>query len=87
MAMCQHEDFVAKVGVARLEDTGGFMAEITINCSQCGLPFQFLGLKPGIDTQGATISLDGLEARIAIVPEGSRPNPGQRMAFGVTRSH
>lgn len=85
--MCQHEDFKASVDVARLEDVGGFMAEIKIECSQCGLPFQFLGLEPGLDMQGATVSLDALEARIAIVPNGSRPNPGQRMAFGVKRSH
>jgi hypothetical protein len=83
--MCKHEDFKANVGVARLEDSGGFVAEITVKCSQCGLPFQFLGLEPGIDTQGASVSIDGLEARIAIVPNGSRPNPMQRMAFGVRK--
>ena len=84
--MCQHEVFVATIGGARLEDTGGFMVEITVNCSQCGLPLQFLGLEPGLDAQGTMISLDGLEARIAIVPNGSRPNSGKRMTFGVTRS-
>ncbi len=59
------------------------MAEITINCSQCGKPFQFLGLQAGVDTQGATVSIDGLEARIGISPEGVRPNPFQKMSFGV----
>ena len=29
--MCTHEDFDANVAVARLEDTGGFMADITIS--------------------------------------------------------
>lgn len=82
---CKHEDFHAKVGVARLEDSGGFMAEITIKCAQCGLPFQFLGLPPGLDMQGATVGIDGLEARIAIVPQGSRPNPLQRMAFSINK--
>lgn len=44
---CQHKDFRANVAVNRLEDTGRFMADVTINCSQYGLPFLFLGLEPG----------------------------------------
>ncbi len=82
---CKHMDFHANVGVARLEDSGRFMAEITIHCAECGKPFQFLGLEPGIDTDGARVSLDGLEANIAICPEGTKPDPFQRMAFNVTR--
>lgn len=83
--MCDHKDFHAHVGVARMEDTGQFMAEITVKCSECGEPFQFLGLEPGIDTQGARVSIDGLEARIAICPAGARPSPLQRIAFGVNK--
>lgn len=80
---CEHKEFNAKVGVARLEDTGGFMAEIRINCRDCGKPFQFLGLEPGVDTLGAKMSIDGLEAWIGIAPEGTIPSPLQRMAFGI----
>jgi hypothetical protein len=80
---CKHENFHAKVAVARLEDIGGFMAEITIKCSQCDLPFQFLGLEPGLDMQGARVSIDGLEANIAICPQGSKPNPFQRMRYNI----
>lgn len=83
--MCEHHNFAAQVNVARLEDTKQFMAEITVKCAECGRPFQFLGLAPGLDTQGATVSVDGLEARIAISPEGAKPNPMQRMAFGVSK--
>lgn len=82
---CKHMNFSASVGVARLEDTGGFMAEIRVQCSECGLPFQFLGLEPGIDMQGARVSIDGLEANIAIVPQGARPSPLQRMAYNINR--
>jgi len=75
---------VAKI--AYLEDKGGaFMAEITIVCGDCGIPFQFLGLEPGIDTQGARVSIDGLEANIAICPQGAKPSPLQRMAFNVNK--
>lgn len=82
---CKHMNFAAKVEVSRLEDTGQFMAAVTIRCVECAKPFQFLGLEPGIDLQGARVSLDGLEANIAICPEGVRPSPLQRMSFGVER--
>lgn len=83
---CKHMNFSAQVNVARLEDTGRFMAEITIRCSECDRPFQFLGLEPGIDTDGARVSIDGLEANIAISPQGVRPSPLGRLAFNI-RSH
>lgn len=59
------------------------MAEIRIQCRDCRTPFQFLGLEPGIDMQGARVSIDGLEANIAIVPNGTRPSPLQKMAFNI----
>lgn len=83
--MCKHENFKANVRVARLEDTGQFVAEITVACAQCGKPFQFLGLEPGVDTQGARVIIDGLEANIAICPQGAQPSPLQRMAFDIRK--
>lgn len=80
---CRHLDFKANVGVARLKDSGNFIAEITIRCRDCGLPFQFNGLQPGLDLHGAAVSADGLEARISISPKGARPNPVQVMGFGI----
>lgn len=82
---CEHKNFAARVNVARLtrEDTGpvsGFMAEITIQCADCGRRFQFLGLEPGIDLQGARASIDGLEAHIAICPQGTVPSALDRIA-------
>ena len=56
--MCEHQNFDAKVRVARIEDKGRFMAEIRITCLDCGTPMQFMGLKPGLDFNGATVSLD-----------------------------
>jgi len=88
MADCQHLDFAASVGVGRLTQTDGgpvtgYIADIKINCSHCGKPFQFLGLEPGYDNQGARVSLDGLEAHIGLTPEGARPSPLQRLAYNV----
>lgn len=87
---CTHLNFSASVGVARLESTPGgpvtgFMAEIRVTCQDCLQPFQFLGLQPGCDTQGARVSLDGLEAQIAITPQGEQPNPFQRLAYDIGR--
>lgn len=84
---CEHMDFAASVGVARLADEAGvitgYMVEIRIKCAACGVPMQFLGLEPGCDTQGARVSIDGLEANIALAPQGTRPNPMQRMAYSI----
>lgn len=82
---CQHKAFHSEVIVARFKDSGRFLAEVTIRCSQCGTPFQFLGLEPGVDTGGARVSIDGLEARIAICPQGTVPNPLQRLAYNIKR--
>lgn len=74
---CPHMNFGADCRVARLEDSGRFMLEVSVRCLDCGQPFQFLGLPPGLKLNGATVSLDGLEANIAICPQGARPNPLQ----------
>jgi hypothetical protein len=65
---CEHEDFAAKVVVNRLEDVNKFRADVTIRCAQCGTPFQFLGLPGGLYLDGATVSVDRLEAWLAIAP-------------------
>lgn len=83
MADCKHMNFDASVRVARLEDVGRFIAEISIKCVECNTPFQFRGLEPGMDTDGARVSIDGLEANIAIVPQGAAPNPFQRLLYNV----
>lgn len=55
------------------------MAEITVRCDDCGEPFQFLGLEPGLDMAGARVSIDGLEANMAIAPSSQVMSPLQRM--------
>jgi hypothetical protein len=74
---CEHKNFSAAVAVNRLEDTGRFVADIAIRCLDCGIPFQFMGLEPGLRLDGASVSLDGLEAKIGIHPQGLRPTPLQ----------
>ena len=84
-------NFASSVGIARMTKVEGgpvtgFMAEIRIKCADCGVEMQFLGLQPGCDTQGARVSLDGLEANIAITPAGTSPNPFQRIAYNIGTS-
>lgn len=90
---CEHEAFGVMANIHRLTDEAGkvtgFQAEIGIKCSVCGRQFQFLGLRPGVDSQGARISVDGLEARLAICPQGLMPSPLDQMAvnFPTERRH
>jgi hypothetical protein len=72
------------VDVIRLEDSGRFAADVRIVCSACQQPFQFLGLEAGCDLNGARVSMDGLEARLAICPQGEQPSPLNDMALGFS---
>lgn len=83
MTDCPHMAFEAEVKVARLEDVGRFMAEIRVRCTGCGTPFQFLGLEPGIDLNGARVSIDGQEAHIAIAPKGTVLSPLDILGFNL----
>lgn len=66
---CRHLDFAACVSVARLEDTGRFVAEVRVVCTHCREPFRFQGLQPGILHERPSCSIDGLEANLPIEPE------------------
>jgi hypothetical protein len=85
---CQHrKSHEAIVAVQCFEDTGTFLAEIRIKCADCGLPFQFLNLPLGLHMGGSAMSVDGQEARLAIVPVGQTPHPLKGLvSFGVKAS-
>lgn len=70
MSGCDHKGFVAYVAVNRLEDTGRFSADVKIHCIDCKEPFRFLGLKAGSSPYEPLVSIDGLEARMPIEPQG-----------------
>jgi hypothetical protein len=75
---CTHQRFVCHANVNRLEDTPGgditgFSADITIQCADCEIPFRFLGLPGGLLADGAAVSVDGTEARLAITPATGEP--------------
>jgi hypothetical protein len=39
------------------------------------MPFRFIGLPVGLDLEGASVSIDGTEARLAIAPRGEVLTP------------
>lgn len=70
---CQHLKFESMVTVIRIQNLGKFQANIVIRCADCGQPFEFVGLPRGMNIEGPAVSLDGLEARLAVRPIESRP--------------
>jgi hypothetical protein len=73
MADCQHIRFQCQANIGRLshEDGGpitGYCAEITVKCSECGLPFRFIGLEAGNDPFLPRVSIDGTELRAPLEP-------------------
>jgi len=75
-SVCKHnEAHNARVEINYMEDTGDFQACVFIECAKCGKPFQFLGLPLGLSLVGAAMSVDGVEARLAIAPVGAVPHP------------
>ena len=83
---CQHESFRATVNVVRLLDSGRFSADVRVNCDRCGEPFCFAGLPVGLDLDGAAVSVDHQEARIAIYPAKTGPklSPNSIRGYKVT---
>jgi hypothetical protein len=69
---CQHTNLSATVQVSHLNDTGRWLSEIKISCAECGIPFAFKGLPIGANLDGAAVSANGTEARIAVEPVTNR---------------
>lgn len=76
---CKHENFESFVDVNRLviddktPERLQYNADIRIRCAQCKTQFQFIGIQKGLNLYGPSVSFDGCEARLAIVPNGENP--------------
>lgn len=68
---CPHLEFRATVTVNRLEDTGRFSADVRVECLGCGSPFRWMGVPAGLSPYEPRVSIDGLELRAPIEPEGT----------------
>lgn len=83
---CKHMHFESDAAVARIEDTGRFMAEVKIRCTECNTPFQFFGMPVGFNFDRAMMSVDQLEAHLPICAQGERPtvlDDGEAMGFEI----
>jgi hypothetical protein len=68
---CEHKNFRAEVDVNRLEDSGAFMADIRIFCTECDLPFVFRGIEAGLSFEKPMASITGQELHAPIHPKDS----------------
>lgn len=85
MKDCEHEDFSAAVAVNRLGDDGGpirnYVADITVSCARCGLPFHFVGAPAGLSFYRPMVDVPGTTLHAPIAP-GNAPVPdGIRIEF------
>lgn len=75
--------------VNRLSDKEGeppnrFILELRVECSECKLPFRFIGLPAGLDLNGAAVSADAQEARLAMAPKGAVVSASEEAPFGFS---
>ncbi len=82
---CEHHDFFAQVNIARIEDLTpiAFYADVTIKCTECNLPFHFVGVSDfGLSPDKPCLNPDSTELRCPIRPGQAEFMP-ERMSFGV----
>lgn len=81
MSKCEHHNFHVQANINRLsKEEGGpithYDAEMTIHCTDCGLPFEFIGLQCGMMPDRPTCNVNAQEARLPIKPKGSNLTAG-----------
>jgi hypothetical protein len=73
---CQHMNFEARANISRCQRSEtdptimAYFCELTVRCTLCGAPFEFIGLPMGLSPGGPRCSVDGHEARLPIKPKG-----------------
>lgn len=70
---CAHESFHCQANVTRLSSVEdgpitGYTVGIEITCTECGIPFRFIGLPAGNSFQQPMVSIDGTELRAPLEP-------------------
>lgn len=70
---CEHKNFKCYNRVNRLsKEEGGpitsYSVEVQVRCSECGLPFHFIGLPGGSTPANPTVNIDATELRAPIAP-------------------
>ena len=85
MTDCKHENFRVDANVARLEDVGAFSVDLRIKCTDCDMPFEWVGLPAGFSHYQPSVNIDAQEMRAPIVPLGGKP-PDNLPGFRVTQA-
>ena len=71
---CKHMNFETGAKVARLHEEDkpeiitGYRLDLIVRCSECGLPFEFVGLPGGYHINSPTVNIDATELRCPIKP-------------------
>lgn len=71
---CEHLNFGSRVKIGRLHSENNpkvitrYTADIEISCTDCGIPFQFIGLPHGASINEPCCSIGAEEARLPIEP-------------------
>lgn len=69
--MCEHMNFDSAIRIGRIQKVEdgpivGYCADISIKCSDCGEPLQFIGLPIGSSQYTSMTNVDGTELRAAL---------------------
>lgn len=73
---CQHDNIACGLGFGRVLKSEAepvlayFAATININCKDCGMAFEFVGLPLGASPYRPTVSMDGLTLTAPLVEPG-----------------
>ncbi len=84
---CLHLNFLTEAGIHRLMDredgpVTGYTADIRIKCTDCGLPFRFLGFAAGSHFAEPRVSADALTLRAPLEPAYVTEILGQPLVRG-----
>lgn len=80
---CAHRTFAANVAVGRLykadEHDGppdAYIAEVTVQCEDCGEPFRWIGVPAGLRHDRPMVSIDEKTLHAPLRPASSDPDFG-----------
>lgn len=79
---CQHINFSAEVKVGRITDgdagpVTNYVAEVSVKCAACGVPFHFVGVDSGFGFLKPTRDFVGTTLHAPIAPGESLPETGR----------
>ena len=75
MADCPHENFYSVVEINRLLDSGAFIADIRIKCTDCDMEFDFPDPPFGLSSHEVRVSMDRRCLHVPIKPSDKASFP------------